>query len=172
MKLLDKLHKMRADGLKHGEDVIYLDEIEAWALAKQLHEGQVRWYTGEPYFKHVERVASYVANSPEFQAMDDEGKRVAYVSAILHDAVEDTELTANDVMDFCGPEVAVTVQMLTHEPGAPYDEYVERLLDHPIARIIKRADTCDNMATLPFDEARLWKKYLANIEQFKEVNER
>lgn len=166
--LIDRLREMQS----RGETIHPLDAGEAYVLAKQLHEGQVRWYTNEPYFNHVHRVVSHVARSPEYQAADEPTKRVMLVAAVLHDAVEDTELTLDDVIAFCGPEVAEVVELLTHEPGAPYDEYVERLLDHPIARIIKRADTCDNMATLPFDEARLWKKYLANIEQFKEVNER
>lgn len=148
------------------------DVADAEHMVSQLHYGQMRWYTNEPYVEHVYRVAQHVQRSPEYQEMDAEGQRVALISALLHDAVEDTLLSINDVMTDFGPEVAVVVQMLTHEDGQDYHEYVENLLDHPIAAIIKRADTCDNMATLPFDSTRLWKKYLTNVHMFKEVNER
>lgn len=165
MQILDRLKKNKADGYT----IVPLDTMEAWVMAKQLHSGQVRWYTDEPYFKHCERVAESVARSPEYHVAEADTKRVMLVSAILHDSVEDTELTLDDVIDFCGPEVAEVVELLTHDEGTPYHAYMANLLDNPIARVIKRADTCDNLATLPFDDehsARLWKKYEENIRAF------
>lgn len=165
MRLLEKLRQVR----EQGTPIVPLDYYDAWLLGKEVHRGQVRWYTDEPYFNHCERVAGAVRRSPEYHAADESTKRVMVVAAILHDAVEDTELTLDDVIAFCGPEVAEVVELLTHDEGTPYHAYMANLLDHPIARIIKRADTCDNLATLPFDDkhsARLWKKYEENVRAF------
>lgn len=163
--LIDRLREMQS----RGETIHPLDAGEAYVLAKQLHKDQVRWYTNEPYFNHVDRVTASVQRSPEWAAADEPTKRVMLVAAVLHDAVEDTELTLDDVIEFCGPEVAEVVELLTHDEGMSYERYMVRLMQNPIARIIKRADTCDNLATLPFNDdhsARLWKKYYSNMLMF------
>jgi (p)ppGpp synthase/HD superfamily hydrolase len=67
------------------------------------------------------------------------------MAAVLHDVVEDSDFTLDDLRAAGFPEaVLVTVKLLTHEEGISYEDYVERLKPHPLARKIKLADLEDN----------------------------
>lgn len=81
------------------------------------HEGQVRKYTGEAYFTHCKAVAAlvekFVSDHAEFFP-DDNGELVA--AALLHDTVEDTTATIEDVERHFGETVARYVYFLTKEP--------------------------------------------------------
>lgn len=78
---------------------------QALEFAKQAHGEQVRKYTGEPYWKHLEEVMKFVAI-----VCDDEDVRIA---AILHDVVEDTDYTAADIEKRFGARVARLVLEVT-----------------------------------------------------------
>jgi (p)ppGpp synthase/HD superfamily hydrolase len=141
------------------------DPLTALMVARAKHYGQVRWYTDEPYINHVERVADTVERSSEFQGWSLAQRDVALCSAYLHDVVEDTDYSIWDVQNAFGNDVAGVVGLLTHHSGTSYDEYLVRVKDDPISRIIKRADMCDNMCTLPFTPSttRMWEKYTKGI---------
>ena len=67
------------------------------------------------------------------------------ITAVLHDVVEDSDITLDDLRAAGFPdEILTAVQLLTHEDGISYDAYVERLKPHPLARKIKLADLEDN----------------------------
>ena len=87
---------------------------KAHGFAKVAHAGVVRMGSGEPYFNHVERVAKALAalGFPEH----------VVAAGYLHDVVEDTPVTADDLAVEFGPEVAalvaeVTNPVLPKEPG-------------------------------------------------------
>ena len=67
--------------------------------------GQKRKYTGEPYFVHPMEVASIVASRPATQAM--------VAAAMLHDTVEDTDVTIEQIRELFGDEVADLVYCVT-----------------------------------------------------------
>lgn len=76
-------------------------------FASDAHESinQKRKYSGLPYFVHCEQVANIVkqiGGSPEMIA-----------AAYLHDTVEDTPVTLEDIQKEFGSEVAILVEMLT-----------------------------------------------------------
>lgn len=127
-------------------------------LACDAHRKQVRWYTEEPYFNHVERVADTIARSAEYR-----NDPVAIAAAYLHDTLEDTELTEEAIATACTPEVLELVKLLTHKRSMSYEAYLKRLSTDPRAWAIKRADMADNLATLPVHTSRHWLKYTKGL---------
>lgn len=106
---------------------------DAIQLAAEAHRGQ-RDRNGQPYVLHVLRVMLRVTTEDERTA------------AVLHDLVEDTPHTLDDLRTLgFSEEVVRAVDCLTHRDGEPYDAYVERAASDPIARTVKLADLEDNL---------------------------
>lgn len=80
---------------------------QARIFAKNAHEGQVRKYTGKPYFTHCEAVALLVKQKG--------GSEEMIAAAFLHDTVEDTDVTNMDIYETFGFVVAALVYELTDE---------------------------------------------------------
>ena len=99
----------------------------AMRVAYEAHLGQ-KDRSGQPYIFHPYHLA---------EQMTDE---VSTCAALLHDVVEDTALTLEDLQRQFPDEVTELVRLLTHEDGTDYFEYVRALRDHPLARKIKLAD--------------------------------
>ena len=101
-------------------------------VALTAHRGQTE-RNGDPYILHPLRL---------MVGFQDEHCRMA---AILHDVVEDTEVTLQELIDKGLPElVAQAVELLTHQAEDSYDDYLARLAPNPIARKVKLADMSDN----------------------------
>ena len=146
-------------------------EYEAKEFATFWHGSidQRRKYTNEPYINHPEAVANLVRSVPHTEAM--------ICAAWLHDVVEDTPCTADEVRLAFGLEVAALVEMLT-DVSKPGDgnrkerKAVDR--DHtakasPQAKTIKLADLIDNSRSIiQFDNA-FAKVYLAEKVLLLEV---
>lgn len=82
--------------------------FDVYEFARTAHEGQVRKYTGEPYINHPFAVAESVADH-----VDD---KVAIAAAVLHDTVEDTDVTLEEIVEKFGERVAEYVWYLTKPP--------------------------------------------------------
>ena len=122
----------------------------AFFLAKEAHEG-VRRRSGEPYILHPLAVARIV--------VDEIGLGVkSVVAALLHDVVEDTEYTVEDMERIFGPKIAKMVDGLTKMSGvfnadtSEQAEYFRKVLltlsDDVRVILIKIADRLHNMRTL------------------------
>jgi (p)ppGpp synthase/HD superfamily hydrolase len=106
---------------------------DAIALATEAHRGQTR-PDGGPYILHPLRV---------MLSLLDELDQVA---AVLHDVVEDTSITLDDLRRRgYDAEVIEVVDRLTRREGESYEQFIERIAPHPRARRIKLADLADNM---------------------------
>ena len=92
---------------------------KAKEIATKAHTGQERW-GGEPYITHPEAVAKAVSHiGPEFEA-----------TAWLHDALEDTKTTDQQIFDAGIPgDVVNAVILLTHRPEQPYLDYILNLTE-------------------------------------------
>ena len=109
---------------------LYLDR--AIELAKQHHEGQTD-KAGKPYINHPLRVMNQVESEEE------------KIVAVLHDIVEDTNISLNDLRnEGFSEEVVSAVECLTKQDGENYDSYIERISFNPLAVKIKLADLEDN----------------------------
>jgi|GEM_PF-268727 hypothetical protein len=100
-------------------------------LAGKAHEGQ-KDKGGNPYIGHIKRVAANVKGTRE--------KTVA----CLHDVVEDTAFTMEDLKKIFPEQILYHVDMLTHKDGDSYSEYLERIFGDPVARRVKMSDLRDN----------------------------
>ena len=126
---------------------------DAVRIATDAHDGQID-KSGKPYIGHPLRVMNRVEGEQERMA------------AVLHDVIEDTPVTADDLRAAGCPERVVTaVVALSHLPGEPQADYLARVAADAIAVIVKHADIADNTSPARFaalDEAtraRLRVKY-------------
>ena len=133
---------------KNDEDWNFIKR--AFFLAKEAHAG-VRRRSGEPYLLHPIAVARIV--------VDEIGLGVkSVVAALLHDVVEDTEYTVEDMERIFGPKIASMVDGLTKMSGvfnadtSEQAEYFRKVLltlsDDVRVILIKIADRLHNMRTL------------------------
>jgi len=137
--------------------------------AYEWHKGQVRKYTGEPYAMHPKAVMEIVKTVPHTEAM--------LCAAWLHDTVEDTPCTLDDVRKMCGDDVAVLVKMLT-DVSKPEDgnRAARKAIDRahtakasPEAKTIKLADLIDNTRRITKHDPAFAKVYLAEKSLLLEV---
>ena len=103
----------------------------AMKLAYNAHHGQLD-YNGIPYIFHPIHLA---------EQMDDE---VSCCVALLHDTVEDTDVTMDYLKTIFPPEVTDAVALLTHIDDTDYFEYVRNIKTNPIAKKVKLADLAHN----------------------------
>ena len=122
----------------------------AIALAVEAHRGQTD-RNERPYILHPLHL---------MLQMDTEEEMIV---AVLHDVVEDTDYTLDDLRERLGLAEAVTeaIRLLTHDAADSYEAYVGKLKPNSMARKVKLADLRHNMDTRrlaeigPDDEARL-----------------
>ncbi len=106
---------------------------KAIVLAVQAHAGQAD-KAGESYIFHPLRVM--------LRMTDD----LARMTAVLHDVLEDTPITADELRREGIPqEVIAAVACLTRRQSESYAEFIERIKPNPLARIVKCADLEDNL---------------------------
>jgi (p)ppGpp synthase/HD superfamily hydrolase len=157
-------HKWKDIKFKRDEmtDYDYLID-DAVEFANEAHGDQVRKYTGEPYFNHVfsvaERVSKYTTDP------------IIYMAALLHDTVEDTDVTLKDIGDLFGPRVAEIVYDLTDHFTAENYPHLNRekrkaletarmaTVDDDV-KLIKLCDLADNTSTIVEHDPGFAKVYL------------
>ena len=130
---------------------------KALKLCFEAHKEQID-KSGMPYVFHPFHLAE--------QMQDEESTIVA----LLHDVVEDTDYTLDDLskMGF-DDSVLTAINLMTHEDGVPYMDYVEQIKTNPIAKTVKLADLRHNSdmtrleVVTPRDQERA-EKYLAAIK--------
>ena len=113
--------------------MIYTDLTKkALKLCFEKHRDQVD-KTGLPYVFHPFHLA---------EQMNDE---VSTVCALLHDVVEDTDVTFNDLIEMGYPdEVISALTLLTHDDNVPYMDYVKKISTNETAKKVKIADLKHN----------------------------
>ena len=113
--------------------MIYTDKTKnAMKLCFEAHKDQVD-KSGMPYVFHPFHVA---------EQMKDE---VTTIVALLHDVVEDTKYTLDDIAARgFGQDVVDALALMTHDKNVPYLEYVAKLKNNPVARAVKLADLAHN----------------------------
>lgn len=112
-------------------------EDRAIIMAVEAHSGQTD-KAGHPYITHVIRVWQAC------QSCDS----VTQCAALLHDVVEDTDITVEQVSAGFGLDVAEAVAALTKRRGESLEEYLERVASNQVARTVKIADSTDNYSRL------------------------
>lgn len=122
---------------------------KAMKIAYNAHHGQVD-KSGIPYIFHPYHLA---------EQMTDEYTTCV---ALLHDVVEDTSVTLEQLAEIFPKEVVDAVALLTHEKGTDYFAYVKKIRTNPIARTVKLADLTHNC-----DQSRLEQPNLQAIQRWE-----
>ncbi|MDO4478680.1 MAG: HD domain-containing protein [Lachnospiraceae bacterium] len=127
----------------------------AHGIATKAHEGQVD-KAGKPYIDHPVHVASRLET--------DEEKAVG----LLHDVIEDTSITADDLLKAGIPQNVVdAIKAMTHPDHLDYFEYLKELKQNPLAVKVKIQDLLHNS-----DLSRIEKptaKDFARLEKYKKA---
>ena len=126
-------------------DMIYTAMTKmAMKLCFETHKNQLD-KTGLPYVFHPFHLA---------EQMDDE---ISTVCALLHDVVEDSDITFEDLakMGFSG-EIIDVLKLLTHAEEVTYMDYVREIKKNPTATKVKIADLKHNSDTTRLDVVDEW----------------
>jgi (p)ppGpp synthase/HD superfamily hydrolase len=136
---------------------------DAIRIAREAHADQVD-KSGNPYIYHPLRVMAKV-KGPHAQ-----------MAAVLHDVIEDTAVTADELKAAGCPEAVIdSVIALSKVPGEEMPAYLRRVAANPVAVLVKRADIGDNtdpvrMAKLDAEtQDRLRAKYAEAIRLLDEL---
>lgn len=101
-------------------------------IAYKAHEGQLD-RSGIPYIFHPMHIAEQMTTEE------------TCIVAILHDVVEDTDVTLDELKEAGFSENIINaINLLTHRDEVPYLDYVRALKDDPIASVVKLADLNHN----------------------------
>ena len=114
------------------------DVYRARNLAAMAHEGAVD-KAGAPYILHPMRVAERLSTPEE------------RVVGWLHDVVEDTSVTLEEIREMFGAETAAAVDAITHREGESWSDYLCRVKANETAKAVKLADLTDNMNLTRFE---------------------
>jgi len=133
--------------------------VKAMQIAYNAHHGQLD-YNNVPYIFHPYHLA---------EQMHDE---ITCTVALLHDVVEDTNVTLADLAQEFPESVIEAVRLLTHSQNVDYFDYVREIKKNPIAVKVKLADLKHNSdasrnvnSDLTPEQIRYWKtKYSKAME--------
>lgn len=129
---------------------------KAMKIAYNAHINQVD-KSGVPYIYHPIHLAEQM------------NTEIECIVALLHDVVEDTDVTFEQLKQDFPEEVIEALKLLTHDKNTDYMEYVKKLKTNPIAKKVKIADIKHNA-----DETRLEKitvKDIARRNKYKKALE-
>lgn len=123
--------------------------VKAMQIAYEAHNGQYD-VSGVPYIFHSYHIA---------EQMNDE---ITVCIALLHDVVEDTNVTFEQLEQYFPDEVISVLKLLTHDKKMSYNNYIENIAKNPIARIVKMADIEHNS-----DISRIIDKDSVSLQKLK-----
>ena len=150
---MDPLYAKLTDAIEKSNKSYDLERIKAaFTMARQAHKGQMR-SSGDPYISHPIEVAIILVGL----GMDSD----TIIGGILHDVVEDTSITLEDIQKRFGGDVADLVDGVTKLANIPYSSRAEQQAENvrkmllAMAKdvrvvIIKLADRLHNMRTLDY----------------------
>ncbi len=118
-----------------------IEQVEAFAA--NAHLGQFRRDGVTPYIEHPRKVASFFTAGSEL-----------WVVAMLHDTLEDTPTTVEDIKAAFDERIAWFVEWLTHDKQETYMDYIRRIARSEAATKVKIADIFANLSDAPTDKQK------------------
>lgn len=125
---------------------IYSDIVAiAREIARTAHQGQFD-KANQPYIRHPEAVSRIaVENLRGRPAVSDTFRQQVKIVSLLHDVIEDTSVTIDDLRECKIPEACLkAVSLLTKEKDQDYWEYLTAIKQNELARAVKIADMTHN----------------------------
>ena len=141
----------------------------AYKWAEYHHENQV--YAGKPYFHaHVLPVANLANDIASEAGMCEADVCLASTVGLLHDIVEDTDVTVTEIAQTFGRRVAQAVINLTKTKDEPLESYVARCRRDELSLIVKKADATFNLRQSVINNRKnLVQKYILTIQLLLEL---
>jgi (p)ppGpp synthase/HD superfamily hydrolase len=144
--------------------------LKAAAFARHAHDGQRRKYNRRPFVQHPARVAGRAAVHPR-------ASEIMVAAAFLHDVVEDTSHTLDEIVAEFGSDIARLVSELTNPSTgskAPRHERKRQDREHlglvsTEAKILKLLDRIDNLREMQEAPADFRRKYCEESRLLAEV---
>ena len=128
---------------------------KAMKIAYQAHRNQTD-KSGIPYIFHVVHLA---------EQMDDQ---YTVCAALLHDVIEDTAVTYDDLRREGFPETVINaIAQMTRDDSVPYLKYIRRMKSNPVARKVKLADLKHNCDLSRMDEVSA--KDIERVEKYQQA---
>lgn len=161
MKDLQKL-KIYLRGWANGRG--YYEAVRAIDVCLAAHEDQMRKDGVTPFALHPLEVAN-IARS--FDGLFGDVGESIIVLALLHDTVEDTDLTFEEVSDSFGRQMSYALHLLTKAPGYEDQAYYEDMLNDPKSVFAKLCDRLHNLSTMAgvFSQEKAL-AYVAETEEY------
>jgi (p)ppGpp synthase/HD superfamily hydrolase len=119
---------------------------EAIVFATAAHDGMRRRGGVLPYIVHPMEVGAIIGTMTD--------KQEVIAAGLLHDVVEDSNITLDDIADVyfdCGFEthfscnIRKSLNLITHNKEDDYFVYIEKMMRDPVASLVKFMDLADNM---------------------------
>ncbi len=130
---------------------------KALSLSFEAHKDQ-KDKSGLPYIFHPFHLA---------EQMKDEA---ATIVALLHDVVEDSDYTFEDLKrEGFGPQILEALELLTHDPKVPYKDYVAKIKGNELAKAVKLADLAHNSDLSRMAPEEIDEKVLARRKKYQEA---
>ena len=104
---------------------------KAMIIAYNAHHGQ-KDKSGLPYIHHPLHLAEQMPSEE------------TCIVALLHDVVEDTDITFDYLKKEFSSEIIHALELLTHDKSVDYFEYIKKIKNNPIAKTVKIADLHHN----------------------------
>jgi len=146
----------------------------ALAYATKAHEGQVRKYTGEPYIVHpIDVLCILREHAPKSQQIDE-----VYAAALLHDTVEDTPVTEEEIREEFGEVVGDYVAGMTKLEDPINNRATRKALEAQrlgrcvgMIQTIKCADLLSNMKSIIEHDRKFAKVFMAETRFLHDMME-
>ncbi len=143
---------------------------KAKEYAIECHTNTNHLYDGKPYLIHLEMVRDFATIFIDLINPEDEDTVIA--GAWVHDVIEDTRQTYNDVKKATNKHVAEIAYALTNEKGKTREErandkYYQGIFDNILAHYVK---ICDRLANIKYSKSlqtRMFDVYKNEYENFK-----
>ncbi|MDE5853707.1 MAG: HD domain-containing protein [Ruminococcus sp.] len=127
---------------------------KAMKMAYNAHHGQTDC-NGVPYIFHPYHLA---------EQMNDE---ITTCVALLHDVVEDTNITIEQLEKVFPKEITEALKLLTHDDNTDYFEYIRAIKRNPVAKMVKMADLLHNS-----DQSRITDEKAVSAEKLEYWNKK
>ncbi|HBC85173.1 MAG TPA: hypothetical protein DCZ30_07285 [Clostridiales bacterium] len=124
---------------------------------KEKHKGQKR-IQGTEYYLHPIQVANI---------LKEKGFDKKYqIVALFHDLLEDTNTTYEQILKISNKDIADAVKLLTKEPNYIMEQYVKKIKENEIAKMVKLADRLHNLSEAHFASRKFIDKYINETKEW------
>lgn len=132
-----------------------IEKITEFVIEK--HAGQKR-IQGTPYYLHPIAVAELLAS----KGFDSDYQ----VVGLFHDLLEDTDATSQELLELSTPDIVEAVRLVTKEKNYQMAEYIYRIENNKLAKMVKLADRVHNLQEANFASIKWIQKYVLETKEW------